>query len=72
MPLICLTENVLTDTPCNEMHTDQFIEEIKGVGQNLGLPSPLIIQVTFNHKAIYIETRRPTFVVKRVLIYHSV
>ena len=54
------------------MHTDQFIEEIKGVGQNLGLPSPLIIQVTFNHKAIYIETRRTTCVVKRVLIYHSV
>ncbi len=29
------------------MHTDQFIAEIKEVGELLGLPPPLVIQVTF-------------------------
>lgn len=40
---IQLTQRI-TDTPCNEMHTDQFIEEIKTVGNSLGLKSPLVIQ----------------------------
>ena len=36
----------ISDTPCNEMHTDQFIEEIKTIGTALGLKPPLVIQVT--------------------------
>ena len=33
----------IVDTPCNEMHTDGFIQEIQVVGQELGI-TPLIIQ----------------------------
>lgn len=34
----------IVDTPCNEMHTDQFIEEVRVVAKNLGLHQPLVIQ----------------------------
>ena len=33
----------IVDTPCNEMHTDGFIEEAKAVGLALGI-KPLVIQ----------------------------
>merc|ERR1711899_457366 len=33
----------IVDAPCNEMHTDGFIEEAKKVGQELGI-TPLVIQ----------------------------
>ncbi|KAK3860955.1 hypothetical protein Pcinc_033018 [Petrolisthes cinctipes] len=33
----------IVDTPANEMHTDAFIEEVKGVGQTLGI-KPMIIK----------------------------
>ena len=33
----------IVDTPCNEMHTDGFIQEIRTVGQALGI-TPLVIQ----------------------------
>jgi len=35
----------IIDTPCNEMHTDQFIEEIKEIGKLLGI-TPKIIRDT--------------------------
>ena len=33
----------IVDTPCNEMHTDAFIQEIQVIGQALGI-TPLVIQ----------------------------
>ena len=33
-----------SDMPCNEMHTDRFIEEIREIGKVLGLKEPLVIQ----------------------------
>ena len=33
----------IVDTPCNEMHTDGFIDEAKAVGLALGI-KPLVIQ----------------------------
>ena len=33
----------IVDTPCNEMHTDGFIQEVQVVGQALGI-TPLVIQ----------------------------
>lgn len=33
----------IVDTPCNEMNTDQFLNEIKGVGAELGI-TPVIIR----------------------------
>ncbi|XP_071958210.1 probable aminopeptidase NPEPL1 [Antedon mediterranea] len=33
----------IVDTPCNEMHTDAFIEEIKIVGSDLGI-EPIIVR----------------------------
>ena len=34
----------IVDTPCNEMHTDGFIEEAKKVAEAVGI-KPLVIQV---------------------------
>ena len=31
------------DTPCNEMHTDAFIAEVRQIGSEVGI-TPLIIQ----------------------------
>eukprot|EP00794_Sanderia_malayensis_P018579 gene18579-20442_t len=33
----------IVDQPCNEMHTDQFLEEVRSVGLELGI-KPMIIQ----------------------------
>lgn len=33
----------IVDTPCNEMNTDNFLEEIKKVGKELGI-TPTIIR----------------------------
>lgn len=32
----------IVDTPCNEMHTDKFVEEIKTVAANLGIEADVI------------------------------
>ncbi|XP_037088413.1 probable aminopeptidase NPEPL1 [Pollicipes pollicipes] len=32
----------IVDTPCNEMHTDAFVEEVRQVGEELGTPLTLI------------------------------
>jgi len=32
----------IVDTPCNEMHTDQFVEEIKEIGSVLGITPQII------------------------------
>ena len=33
----------IVDTPCNEMHTDAFIAEVRQIGSELGI-NPLVIQ----------------------------
>ena len=33
----------IVDTPCNEMHTDAFIAEVRQIGSELGI-TPLVIQ----------------------------
>lgn len=34
----------IVDTPCNEMHTDAFIDEVKQVAKELKLRAPLVVQ----------------------------
>ena len=41
----------IVDTPCNEMHTDGFIEEAKKVAEAVGI-KPLVIQVRLNKNSM--------------------
>ena len=34
----------IVDTPCNEMHTDAFIDEVRKVADSLKAKPPLVIQ----------------------------